>query len=102
MEVVKNGLVECQHRHVVETGLTLLSQHHMPSSYWVAAFNTALYLINHLPSRLLGFKCPFEFFFFNFQNMKFFVCLVVPVSLVFVHITKKKKEFRSKSYVFNG
>lgn len=75
IEVVKNGLVECQHPHVVETGLTLLSQAHMPSSYWVAVFNTALYLINHLPSRLLGFKSPFEILFLQSPKYEFFSCV---------------------------
>lgn len=68
----KNGLTECKHDHVVETGLTLLAQPHLLSSYWVAAFNTGLYLINHLPSPLLGFKSPFEILFLQSSKYDFF------------------------------
>ncbi|CAA7050582.1 unnamed protein product [Microthlaspi erraticum] len=41
-----NGLAERRHRHIVETGLALLSHASMPRSYWTYAFATAVYLIN--------------------------------------------------------
>lgn len=46
----QNGFTERKHRRIVETGLTLLAHAHMPISYWVDAFNTAVYLINRLPT----------------------------------------------------
>ncbi|MCH87925.1 retrovirus-related Pol polyprotein from transposon TNT 1-94, partial [Trifolium medium] len=42
----QNGSVERKHRHVVETGLTLLAQAHLPLKFWDYAFMTATYLIN--------------------------------------------------------
>lgn len=48
-----NGVAERNHRHVVKTGLTLLTQASMPASYWTYAFSTAVYLINRLSSSVL-------------------------------------------------
>jgi hypothetical protein len=38
----QNGLAERKHRHIVETGLALLAQAHLPLRFWDEAFNTAL------------------------------------------------------------
>ena len=45
-----NGLAERRHRHIVETGLSLLSHASMPRSYWTYAFAAAVYLINRMPT----------------------------------------------------
>ncbi|CAA7042096.1 unnamed protein product [Microthlaspi erraticum] len=42
-----NGIAERRHRHIVETGLALMSHASMPRSYWTYAFGTVVYLINH-------------------------------------------------------
>jgi len=44
----QNGMSERRHRHLVETGLTLLTDAHIPLSYWPCAFQTAAYLINRI------------------------------------------------------
>ncbi|RVW75058.1 Retrovirus-related Pol polyprotein from transposon RE2 [Vitis vinifera] len=49
----QNGVSERRHRHLVETGLTLLSDASLPLSYWPHAFRTATYLINRQPTPLL-------------------------------------------------
>ena len=41
-----NGYSERRHRHIIETGLSLLSHASMPLTYWSFAFTTAVYLIN--------------------------------------------------------
>ena len=46
-----NGISERKHRHLVETGLSLLSHASMPQSYWSYAFATAVYLINRMQHR---------------------------------------------------
>jgi histone deacetylase 1/2 len=46
----QNGVVERKHRHVVDMGLTLLSQSSLPLTYWDHAFLTAVHLINRLPT----------------------------------------------------
>ena len=59
----QNGLVERKHRHIVETGLTLLSQGALPMKYWNEAFNTSVYLINKLPTKVLNNRTPHEMIF---------------------------------------
>nr|GEX05280.1 hypothetical protein [Tanacetum cinerariifolium] len=57
----QNGFVERRHRHVVKTGLTLLAQSGVPSRFWHFAYDTAVYLINRMPSRIApshhGYMC---------------------------------------------
>lgn len=37
----------------------MLAHASMPLSYWVKAFDTAIYLINRLSSRILGLVSPY-------------------------------------------
>ena len=74
----QNGMSERRHRHLVETGLTLLTDAHMPLSYWPYAFQTAAYLINRMPTATLDNKSPFEKLFNqkpNYLKLKHFGCL---------------------------
>ena len=64
----QNGTVERRHRHVVETGMTLLHHASVPSTYWTYALATTVYLINHLPTPLLLYKSPFEALFGRTPN----------------------------------
>ena len=56
----QNGVSERKHKHIVETGLTLLYQSHLPLNYWSYAFSATTYLINRMPSSVLGFTSPWE------------------------------------------
>ncbi|KAG8471832.1 hypothetical protein CXB51_036626 [Gossypium anomalum] len=56
----QNGLVERKHKHIVDVGLTLLAQAQVPLRFWVHAFISAVYLINRLPTSVLGEKSPYE------------------------------------------
>ncbi|KAH9769651.1 retrovirus-related pol polyprotein from transposon RE1 [Citrus sinensis] len=55
----QNGVVERKHRHIVETGLTLLAQAKMPLSFWWESFHTASFLINRLPTPVLNNTSPY-------------------------------------------
>jgi hypothetical protein len=55
----QQGSIERKHRHVVETGLSLLSHAHMLLRFWDDAFQTACYLINQLIIPVLQNKSPF-------------------------------------------
>ena len=55
----QNGRVEWKHRHVVETGLTLLSHASLPMKYWHYAFQTTTFLINRMPSKVLEYDSPY-------------------------------------------
>jgi histone deacetylase 1/2 len=56
----QNGAAERKHRHIVEVGLSLLAQAHMPLKFWDEAFLTATYLINRIPSKIINFDTPLE------------------------------------------
>ena len=55
-----NGYSECRHRHIVETGFTLLHQAFIPLTFWSYAFATAVYLINRMPKVGLFLGSSFE------------------------------------------
>jgi len=40
-------------------GLTLLVQSSLSPQYWVDAFHTSVFLINRLPTKVLGNKTPY-------------------------------------------
>jgi histone deacetylase 1/2 len=56
----QNGTAERKHRHIVETGLTLLAHASVPFHFWSDAFSTACFLINRLPSRVINMQTPLE------------------------------------------
>lgn len=55
----QNGVAERKNRHLLDVTRTLLLQASVPSSFWVEALSTAVYLINRLPSQVLDFESPF-------------------------------------------
>lgn len=55
----QNGVVERKHRHIVETGLTLLCNANVPLFPWVEAFMTVVFLINRIPTSTLNMKSLF-------------------------------------------
>jgi len=76
-----NGIAERRHRHIVETGLTLLHQSNFPLKFWSHAFQTATYLINHLPTPILNNRSPFHALFGevpNYSKLRVFSCLCFP------------------------
>ncbi|KAA0035483.1 retrotransposon protein, putative, Ty1-copia subclass [Cucumis melo var. makuwa] len=72
----QNDIVERKHRHIIEIGLTLLSQATLPLSFWDEAFSTSVYLINRLPTPVLDNISLLEKLFCrkpNFPSLR--VCL---------------------------
>ncbi|KAJ9566234.1 hypothetical protein OSB04_002200 [Centaurea solstitialis] len=77
----QNGIAERRHRHVVETGLALLHFSGLPLHFWSHAFQTAVHLINRLPTTILDSKSPFEVIHGqppNYSTLKSFGCLCYP------------------------
>ncbi|KAJ0579128.1 putative RNA-directed DNA polymerase [Helianthus annuus] len=98
----QNGTVERRHRHVVETGPALLAQAHLPQHFWFFAFETAVYLINRLPSRVNSNKSPFQILFNpkpDYTFLRVFGCQCFPYLRPY---NRHKIEFRSLPCVFLG
>jgi len=98
----QNGLAERKHRHVVETGLTLMAHGHTPKEYWNHAFSTAVYLINWLPTTTVKGRSPFEVLFGNrpsYDHLRIFGCACFPALAPF---GRGKLDFKSIECVFLG
>jgi histone deacetylase 1/2 len=98
----QNGSAERKHRHIVEVGLSLLAQACMPLKFWDEAFLTGTYLINHTPTRLLGFSTPYTSLFNekpDYSSLRVFGCACWPNLGPY---NKHKLEFRSKQCAFLG
>lgn len=97
-----NGIAERRHRHIVETGLALLSHASMPRSYWTYAFGVAVYLINRMPTPNLNFNNPFQNLYGyppNFEKLRVYGCLCFPWLKPY---NSHKLEARSTPCVFLG
>ena len=58
-----NCTVERRHKHIIDTGPTLLHQAKLPHKYWSYAFQIPIYLINRLSTRILAFASLYEILF---------------------------------------
>lgn len=97
-----NGISERKHRHIVETGLALLTHSGMPLEFWPHALLTAVYLINRLPIPTLQNQSPFSIIFKqneDYAKLKSFGCLCFPWLKPY---TAHKLESRSVVCVFVG
>lgn len=96
----QNRISERKHRHIVETGLTLLFHAKLPMFLWVEAFLTAVFLINRLASTILKNEIPFVKLHGaspDYNSLKVFGCRCYP------HL-KGQTKFAPKTYpcVFVG
>jgi len=98
----QNGIAERKHRHITETGLTLMFHSNMPLHLWVDSFSTACYLINHLSSPILDGKSPYETLYSHppsYSMLRTFGCLCFPFLRDYM---PHKLSPRSLSCVFIG
>ena len=97
-----NGLSERKHRHIVETGLSLLSKAQMPLTLWPCAFATVVFLINCMPTKILADQYPYQKLFNqvpNYAKLRTFGCLAYPWLRPYA---QNKLENRSLPCVFIG
>ena len=57
---LQNGVAERKNRHILEIARSLMFTMNVPKFLWSEAVMTVIYLINRTPSRLLGWKSPYE------------------------------------------
>lgn len=96
----KNGAAERKHHHIVEKGLSLLAHYCVPFKFWDDAFVTVVFLINRLPTPLLGNITPLENYLIPLPIIpRVFGCVCYP------HIcpyNQHKLDFRSTKCLFLG
>ena len=76
-----NGCSERCQRHIVETGLSLLTHSSMPITYWTLSFATAVYLINRMHTPIIQNNTSYSKLFGkdpNYSKLKSFGCLCYP------------------------
>jgi len=56
----QNRVAERKNHHILEVARSLMYTMNVPKFLWSEAVVTAVYLINRTPSRLLGWKTPYE------------------------------------------
>ena len=97
-----NGYSERRHRHIVETGLTLLHQASISLTFWSYAFAMAVYLINRMPKVGLSLGSSFEKLFNKAPNpfkLRVFGCLCF---LWLRPYSSHKLDPKSNPYAFLG
>lgn len=98
----QNSVSKRPHRHLVETGLTLLHDASLDLSFWPHAFQAVSYLINRQPTPLLQNRSPYEALFgqkTNYLKLKKFGCLCHPLTRAY---NSNKMEPKSKLCIFLG
>lgn len=98
----QNGVSERMNRTLVEKAKCLLTNAHLPKSYWAEAIHTAAYLNNRSPTRSLAFKTPEEMWSNkkpNISHLKVFGCQAM------IHLPKEKRkkwDCKSQKAIFIG
>lgn len=77
----QNGVAERKHRHIVETGLTMLFHANIPLFLWTEIFLAAVYLINRMPTSVLLNDSPYSKLYGkepNYRSLRVIGCLCYP------------------------
>jgi hypothetical protein len=98
----QNSCVERKHRHIIETSLALVADSSVPKFFWDEACQTSCYLINRMPTLILGNLSHFEKLnkkppYYNF--LRIFGCACFPYLRSY---NQHKYELRSKECDFLG
>ncbi|KAK1414482.1 hypothetical protein QVD17_30227 [Tagetes erecta] len=97
-----NGVVERKHRHLLETARALMFKGGIPKRFWGECIETAVYIINRLPSKVIKNQTPYEVVFKkqpDYDHMRTLGCLAYYSS---IETGGDKFEFRGRPGVFMG
>jgi histone deacetylase 1/2 len=98
----QNGTAERKHRHIVETGLTLLAHASVPFPYWSDAFFTACFLINRMPTKVIAMQTPLQRLLGEVPDYTFFKVFGCACWPNLRPYNNHKLQYRSKKCVFLG
>ncbi|KAH0738218.1 hypothetical protein KY290_036923 [Solanum tuberosum] len=74
----QNGLVERNHKHILEVARAIRLQGHLPLKFWGECVQNVVYVINRLPLSVLNGKSAFELLYRrppSLQHMRIIGCL---------------------------
>jgi hypothetical protein len=77
----QNGKVERIIRTINNVIRTLLIQASLPKRYWAEGLHTAVYLLNHLPTKMINIACPHVALFgsaSSYEHLRVFSCACYP------------------------
>jgi len=97
----QNGVAERKHRHVLEVTRAVRFQGNIPLIYWGQCVLATTYLINRMPSKVLGGQSPYEKLYGNkpmLTHLRVLGCLCYAKVLS----ESDKLTSRSKASVFMG
>jgi hypothetical protein len=98
----QNGVVERKHRHLLETARALMFQASLPRKFWGECIQTATYIINRLPSKVIHNQTPYEIIFGekpDYDRMRVLGCLAYYRN---TETGGDKFEYRGRPAVFIG
>ena len=98
----QNGLVERNHRHLIETTITLLSQASISTTYWPYVVLTVVSLINLLPTSVLNFVSPWYKLYSSHPDLFWLKVFGYACYPCFRPYTTYKLEPRTKECLFLG
>ena len=85
----QNGVSERKNQTIMEMVRCMLHEKGLPKEYWAEAANTAVFLLNRLPTKAVDGKTPFEAWYGYkpfLKNLKVFGCLC------FTYVPKIKRD----------
>jgi transposase InsO family protein len=85
----QNGVSKRRNRYIMEMARCMLHEKNLTKVFWAEAANTAVFLQNRLPTKLLAEKTPFEMWYNYKPSLSF---LKVFGSTCFVHIPQIKRD----------
>ena len=98
----QNGVSERKNRSIMEMARCMLHEKELPKKFWAEAANTAVFLLNRLPTKALNKQTPFEAWHGykpKVSNLKVFGCICY--SLV-PSVKRDKLDPRGKACIFVG
>ncbi|KAM7489733.1 hypothetical protein LguiB_027217 [Lonicera macranthoides] len=98
----QNGVVERKNRTIMEMTRCLLHDKGLPKEFWAEAANTAVFLLNRLPTKALQKRTPFEAWHGykpQLLNLKTFGCLCFSY---IPQVKRDKLDKKAESAIFVG